>query len=142
MAHLWRRIGAKSRATRRLRHCAIGGSPYGREPPTLSLWRRRKAWRGYGAKARTKRRGCSPWAKSEGKEKMLRRWWLTPTALFRSHMPPVFLRPMHWPKGCWQCCGQGLATDPNNPAQFRVVEISPALHRLFEASDVLIYLQK
>jgi hypothetical protein len=76
------------------------------------------------------------------KESKMRRWWLTPTALFRSHMPPVFLRPMHWPKGCWQCCGQGLATDPNNPAQFRVVEISPALHRLFEASDVLIYLQK
>lgn len=30
-------------------------------------------------------------------------WWLTPTALFRSHMPPVFLRPTSWPKGCWKC---------------------------------------
>jgi hypothetical protein len=55
---------------------------------------------------------------------MLRRWWLTPTALFRSHMPPVFLRPIHWPKGCWQC---------RSP-------ISPALKRLLEISDVVIYM--
>jgi hypothetical protein len=36
-------------------------------------------------------------------ERERHRWWLTPTALFRSHMPPVFLRPVHWLDGCWTC---------------------------------------
>jgi hypothetical protein len=31
------------------------------------------------------------------------RWWLTPTALFRSHADPVFFRPVHWLDGCWTC---------------------------------------
>jgi hypothetical protein len=30
-------------------------------------------------------------------------WRLTPTALFRSHAPPVFLEPRHWLDGCWPC---------------------------------------
>jgi hypothetical protein len=37
---------------------------------------------------------------------MTKRWWLTPTALFRSHMPPVFLEPRHWLEGCWPCASR------------------------------------
>ena len=41
-------------------------------------------------------------------------WWRatpiavasTPTALFRDHMPPVFLHPRHWMEGCWTCAAQ------------------------------------
>jgi hypothetical protein len=36
----------------------------------------------------------------------LHRWWLTPTALFRSHAPPVFLTPRHWLSGCWTCAAR------------------------------------
>jgi hypothetical protein len=44
------------------------------------------------------------------------RWWLTPTALFRSHAAPVFLRPVHWLDGCWTCA-------PRAPLQQRLSEI-------------------
>jgi hypothetical protein len=43
-------------------------------------------------------------------------WWLTPTALFRSHMPPVFLRPVHWLDGCWTCA-------PQSPLQQQALEL-------------------
>jgi hypothetical protein len=33
-------------------------------------------------------------------------WWLTPTALFRSHAAPVFLEPRHWLDGCWTCASR------------------------------------
>jgi hypothetical protein len=36
-------------------------------------------------------------------DKHSHRWWLTPTTLFRSHAPPVFLEPRHWLDGCWTC---------------------------------------
>jgi len=34
-----------------------------------------------------------------------RRWYLTPTALFIKHKPPVFLSPKQWDQRVWWCNG-------------------------------------